>query len=703
MFKKLLIISALFFAISAYGQDSLMIADTLIMSQDSLSLSDSIAVDSAIVIEKEVDPFLSLPVIITGSKSILSKDTLPANGIYNWKYSADDGELYRVPVDTIDTHLFLYNPIFKKSISNTYLGNLGSPYISNIISERDFSDDFLFKRSFKAYMWTPERFRFINTRNSYTNLTYMNGGSKRQSEEMLAIVFSRNAGEYWNFTGQGEVLYGRGMYANQSTKDQNYSFLTSYIRDKYHMHLILSSSTLENFENGGFTNDLYISDPYKVTDSRGTKTPEDFPTNFTNVDSRLKNRFVHFNQKYYLGRYQYVDEDSSSIAYRPFAGIVHTFHSETSEKDYNEKTAAKKFYEAFSTIPLIDSVRTRDKATEQLLTNTLGVFWEEGATDWSKFGLGAFVGHRYTRNSNKSGHHLAPEAWYTSADTLAYNYSDTTFNDVWIGAKLFKHRGDQLFFNSTVSYFLFGRRETDYRITGDLRYNFNKDDSTFLSLLFNHEKKAPDFFMEHYYSNHFYWDNNFESSFRFDFQARLDIKRLGISLSGKYTKEIDPIYFGENATPVQSFGEGVNVLELGLGKLFKLGHFNFDNRFIYQKSTNESIMPVPDYAVYAKWYYRNTFFKVLDLSVGFEGRYNSAFYAPAYMPATSQFYLQNEVEIGDAPIINPFINFHLKRMRFFVKMYHANQGIGELNYFSAPHYANNPRFIKYGLSWNFYD
>lgn len=688
-------------AVCAHGQDNVVVRDTLVSSQDSLLTTDSLMVDSTIVIEKEIDPFLDLPVVIIGSKSVLRKDTLPANGIYNWRYRTDDGELYRVPVDTVDTHLLLYNPMFKNSISNTYLGNLGSPYITNIISQRDYSDDFLFKRSFKAYMWTPERFRFFNTRDPYTNITYMNGGSKRQSEEMLAIQFSRNAGEYWNFTGQGEVLFGRGMYADQSTKDQNYAFTTSYIRDKYHMHLILSSSTLENFENGGFTDDRYISDPYSITDARGVRSPEDFPTNLTGVDSRLKNKFIHFNQKYYLGRYTYTGDDSSAIFYRPFAGIVHTFHYENSEKAYSEKTANKGFYD--SRRLLIDSLITRDKATEQLLTNTLGVYWEEGATDWSKFGLGAFIGHRYTGNTNKSGHHLPKEKWFTSADTLAYNYSDTTFNDVWIGAKLFKHRGEKLFFNSVASYYVIGRRETDYRLSSDLKLIFSKSDSTYLFLNFNHEKKSPDFFMEHYYSNHFYWDNNFESSFHFDFEARLELEKIGVSLSGKYTKEIDPIYFGENATPEQSFGQGVNVLELGLKKSFKMGHFYLDNHFIYQKSTNESIMPVPDLAVYAQWYYRNTFFTVLDLSVGFEGRYNTAFYAPAYMPATSQFYLQREVMVGNSPIINPFINFHLKRMRFFVKMYHANQGLGELNYFSAPHYANNPRYIKYGLSWNFYD
>ena len=80
--------------------------------------------------------------------------------------------------------------------------------------------------------------------------------------------------------------------------------------------------------------------------------------------------------------------------------------------------------------------------------------------------------------------------------------------------------------------------------------------------------------------------------------------------------------------------------------------------------------------------------------------------APDYSPVIGQFYNQNpddKIEIGAFPIVNVYANLHLKRTRFFIMMYHVNAGSGKSNYFLAPHYPINPRMIKFGLSWNFFD
>ena len=71
-----------------------------------------------------------------------------------------------------------------------------------------------------------------------------------------------------------------------------------------------------------------------------------------------------------------------------------------------------------------------------------------------------------------------------------------------------------------------------------------------------------------------------------------------------------------------------------------------------------------------------------------------------------QFYLQNpnnKIEIGGYPMINVYANMQWKRTRIFVMMYHINQGSGKSNYFLAPHYPINPKMLKLGISWNFFD
>lgn len=95
--------------------------------------------------------------------------------------------------------------------------------------------------------------------------------------------------------------------------------------------------------------------------------------------------------------------------------------------------------------------------------------------------------------------------------------------------------------------------------------------------------------------------------------------------------------------------------------------------------------------------------QVLLTQVGVDCRYHTAYYAPAYMPATGQFHNQDAVMVGNYPFMNAYANFHLKRMRFFVMYAHVSRLFAEPRYFSAPHYPMNPAMLKVGLSWNFYD
>ena len=89
--------------------------------------------------------------------------------------------------------------------------------------------------------------------------------------------------------------------------------------------------------------------------------------------------------------------------------------------------------------------------------------------------------------------------------------------------------------------------------------------------------------------------------------------------------------------------------------------------------------------------------------MGVDCRYNTAYYANAYMPTTGQFHLQNTTLVGNYPLMNVYLNLHLKQFRFFVMYYNLSQTFMTPTYYSVPHYPLNPGMIKCGLSWNFYD
>ncbi|GHV06749.1 hypothetical protein FACS189416_7460 [Bacteroidia bacterium] len=87
------------------------------------------------------------------------------------------------------------------------------------------------------------------------------------------------------------------------------------------------------------------------------------------------------------------------------------------------------------------------------------------------------------------------------------------------------------------------------------------------------------------------------------------------------------------------------------------------------------------------------------MQVGADVHYNTKYYAPYYEPATQQFQIQDEKMIGNYPLINGYINFHLKQTRFFAMFYNVGSSfINEPAYFSLLHYPLNPMTLKLGVA-----
>jgi hypothetical protein len=88
--------------------------------------------------------------------------------------------------------------------------------------------------------------------------------------------------------------------------------------------------------------------------------------------------------------------------------------------------------------------------------------------------------------------------------------------------------------------------------------------------------------------------------------------------------------------------------------------------------------------------------------MGINAHYWTKYYAPAYEPATQQFKLQDEIKVGNYPLLGGFLNCHLKQTRFFIEYYNMSDlFVSPPGYFSLPHYPVNPTVLKLGLSVNF--
>jgi hypothetical protein len=149
----------------------------------------------------------------------------------------------------------------------------------------------------------------------------------------------------------------------------------------------------------------------------------------------------------------------------------------------------------------------------------------------------------------------------------------------------------------------------------------------------------------------------------------------------------------------------VQVFSATLGQDFKLGPLGWENELTYQKSSNQTVLPLPKLSLYTNLYLLFHISKILRVQVGGDMRFFTSYYAPDYAPGVSQFAVQDasfaRVKVGNYPIINAYVNLHLKHCRLYLAMNHVNQGSGR--YYWAPHYPVDPRTFHFGVSWNFFN
>jgi len=167
------------------------------------------------------------------------------------------------------------------------------------------------------------------------------------------------------------------------------------------------------------------------------------------------------------------------------------------------------------------------------------------------------------------------------------------------------------------------------------------------------------------------------------------------------------IFFNEYVEPEQ-YKKNLTVWSFEINKRIELWKIRMDNKLVYQESSNSNVLNLPKVVFNNTTWLEHMFsFKKtggqLLTMIGFNMKYNSKYYASAYMPAITTFYNQNEKQLGNYPYFDVFLNVKLKQVRFYLKMEHVNSGWIERNYFSVLHYPLNERNIKIGLSWTFYD
>jgi len=656
--------------------------------------------------------------------------------LYMWHVDERLGNIQTIPADTAYYHFQNLNLVEGVTGHNNYLGNLGSPSMSRIYFDRpDYSHN-LFIDPYSSFYVLPQNFNFANSRLPYTNLTYYKAGSKVDGEEHFKSYFSVNVNKKLAFGFNIDYQYGRGFYTDQSTSHFNGALFGSYLGERYQAHLLYNSFSLKMIENGGIEDDRYITDPLSMSEGKKKYEPANIPVNFTDTWNKSRTAYLFLTHRYNLGfkrekvkEVKDLDKENKPkkgngkgsgkgnvpkqgngngtkngaeqekepekiMEFVPVTSFIHTMKVERAARRYLSLSEKEDFYK--DTYINKNSLSSNDTTRNLSVKNTFGIALLEGFNKYAQAGLTGFISHELRQ--------------YNLMNKDSISTDKYTENEVYVGGELSRKNGKLLHYSAIGEVGMLKESIGQFRLKGNLDLNFRLfKDTVTLVARGNISNTLPSFYMRHYHSNHFYWDNdNLSKEFKTRLEGELSIKRLGTNIKVAVENVKNYTYFNSEAIPQQHSGS-IQILGATLSQNLKAGNLHLDNEVSYQKSGNNSIIPLPDLSLYHNLYLETKLSKkVLSLQLGADVRYFSKYYAPAYTPAIGNYNLQDEtsataVKIGGYPIVNLYANLHLKRTRFFVMFYHVNQGSGGANSFYVPHYPINPRMFKFGLSWNFYD
>jgi hypothetical protein len=572
------------------------------------------------------------------------------------------------PADTSLDNFHQYNFVEQTQYQFTDLGMIGTamrpvfPALPATIGTR------LGMESFDAYRFSPQRVKYYDTRSPYSRLYYVQGG---RGIQVFQVEFSRNVNKRWNLgidarNFSTQRLYGQipglntGSFAARTHVHWSVVAKTRYFNKDSTYQILAHFSHLNHFsrEQGGVK-----------LEAPDNNIPENIPDLFEyqealaqleGTEARDFRNNWHVYQQY--------------VAAKGFQ-VFHVFDREKRRNSYDDpqqRITNAAFYEPFLVPGLSIPDTLRYESNYQLFDNTLGLKGKFGKFDYRIF----------ARNR-----------------TFTHQYNNTSFrrrgSENFLGIVLDYQFSNKADLHAEGEYQLF----RDYRLEGTYR---NK----FLNLKYRRWVYAASIIQRQLNYEPFTWNAGFEPVFTDVISGNLDftLKNLTLSPFAEITNFKNYIYFDKTARPVQN-GSPAQLFQAGIKFKYRLKRFFTENEIVFSGVTGSTeYIQVPPIFANVRIYYQNILFKgATEVQIGGQIHYKSAFYGLAYMPVTSQFYLQDNFLLPAYPVIDVFANIRIKSVRLFIKFSQINQGFTAKGYLVAPYYFGLPRTLGFGVTWMFFD
>ncbi len=612
----------------------------------------------------------------TGSK-IVDDSTKSIYGPKTTKWTTENDIFYnQAKYQVIDTSIANYHRwTYVERFNNFYkdLGYMGTA-LSSIFPT--LPGTIGVSPGYTAYepYYTTEEVKYFDTKSPYARMYVIWGGNGRSATR---VEFSRNINPRWNFgfnfrpilvdkqiqkRGRGDrqtKSYYTDTYMSFKTKNERYSFLVNYRRIR---HAVA--------ENGG-VDVTSLDSSYAKLFVKNNLTPK-----LSSASSTEQRNNFHYFQQFKVGKglqvYQKGDWGKQYNLYKD------DITKKTDYYDHYEKKLGK------------DSLKTKDSVKFAYLSNEFGVKGNAG---------NLFYNFYYRTRSYQFNYK------YLIADSLHFK---TKGVENYAGARVL-YSFDTLglhFVKGSVEYLLDG----NYQIEGELR-------TKWIDAAVKRMLSKPGFVQNAYRGSFDYWRNNFnnvQSDYAMAF-AKATIGPLFISPGFTYRGYKNYIYYlqrnglpvlDQKVLPVQSAGLQMLVSpELRMDFTF-LKSFHLRPQVIYSEflRNDENALRVPQLFVNTQLAFENMLFhNNIQVQIGTDIHWQSAYKALGYDPAIQQFYVQNSVTTPAFPLVDIFFNGKIKTGRFFIKYHNFLQLITKSGYLPTPSYPGQRNILDFGFELVLFD
>ena len=665
-------------------------------------------------------------------------DSMQYKRLITWDHDRHFHNVKLKDYDTTYNYRFNDYPFFKgDAVNSVWLGVVGSPEESYDFFKRSQEDNAIFYTPYQTYSYTPENAPQFNTKTPYTELAYWGTlfANQEKEESNVQVLTTQNITPELNFTLEYRRYGSNGMLKREDTDNRSFLATTNYMGKKYLMHAGFIYNKIERSENGGIIDQSWIRDT--VVDAR------EIDVYLKKADNKLKKNTIFLDQSYripftFLNRIKEKKELKLKMAVRD--SIMACGDSLAIESFLEkEREDSIELANAIDTVNLNENVTTafighsseysvfRKKYTDDIsMSDSLGRefyhdrFYINPTQSADSLRVMKFENRAFIRLQPWKSDGIVSKLDVGIGDKLASYYSfrpqdyltgshNVLLNSAYLYAGANGQFKKYMQWNAKGQYTFAGYEVNDFDIDANLSfsvYPFRRHRNSPLTFKAHFETslKEPDYYQQHLYTNHFKWDNDFSKISTTKAEASLSIPKWQMAASFGYALLSNNIYYDTEGIVRQNTSP-MSVMTASLKKNFTVWNLHFDHKALFQLSSNEEVMPLPMLALNFRYYFQfDVVKKVMQMQIGANGTYTTEWYLPAYNPVLGVFHNQNEMEYGNCPYIDAFVNIQWKRACIFIKAINVNMGwpSKSADYFTADGYIAPQRAIKVGISWPFY-